>query len=53
MSLNHFMTISYQDRICRVLDYIDAHLDEDLPVDKLAEVACISKFHFHRQFSAL
>ncbi|NQZ79933.1 MAG: AraC family transcriptional regulator [Colwellia sp.] len=47
------MTISYQERICRVLNYIDEHLDENLSVDKLAEVACISKFHFHRQFFAL
>jgi len=47
------MTIDYQKRICQVLDYIDIHLHENLPVDKLAEIACISKFHFHRQFSAL
>jgi len=45
------MTTSYQERICRVLDYIDMHLDEELSTDKLAQIACISKFHFHRQFS--
>jgi AraC family transcriptional regulator len=47
------MTIDYQKRICQVLDYIDIHLNEDLSIDKLAEIACISKFHFHRQFSAI
>jgi len=42
---------SYQTRMLRVLQYIDAHLDEDLTLDCLSEVAAFSKFHFHRQFS--
>jgi AraC family transcriptional regulator len=33
-----------------VVDFIDEHLDEDLTVDQLSEVANFSKFHFHRQF---
>jgi AraC family transcriptional regulator len=37
----------------RVLDYIEAHLDEDLCVETLRGVAAFSKHHFHRQFSAL
>jgi AraC family transcriptional regulator len=41
-----------QERFQRVLDYIDAHLDEDLSVDVLSSVAAFSKFHFHRQFAA-
>lgn len=40
-------------RFHRVFDYIDAHLDEEIPVDVLSDVACLSKYHFHRQFSAL
>jgi AraC family transcriptional regulator len=40
----------YQERINRVLDYIAAHLDEDLPLRKLSRVACFSPFHFHRLF---
>ncbi|RYG73415.1 helix-turn-helix domain-containing protein [bacterium] len=36
----------------RVLEYIDLHLDEDLSLELLSEVAATSKFHFHRQFSA-
>jgi len=43
----------YQVRMQRVLDHIDAHLDGDLDLDALSAVAAFSKFHFHRQFSAL
>lgn len=42
----------YVNRINRVCDYIQAHLDEELSLERLSEVACFSKFHFHRQFSA-
>ncbi|MBD3612794.1 MAG: AraC family transcriptional regulator [Hydrogenovibrio crunogenus] len=41
----------YINRMNRVCDYILAHLNDDLSVEKLSEVACFSKFHFHRQFS--
>ena len=42
--------VVYRERINRVLDYIAAHLDEDLPLRKLSRVACFSPFHFHRLF---
>lgn len=42
---------NYQQRMLRVLQYIDTHLDEDLSVERLSAVAAFSKFHFHRQFS--
>ncbi len=41
----------YQDNINRVLNYIEKHLDETLDLAKLSDVACFSKFHFHRQFA--
>ncbi|HAY46090.1 MAG TPA: AraC family transcriptional regulator [Gammaproteobacteria bacterium] len=41
----------YTDRINKVCDYIYAHLDEDLSIDRLSKVASFSKYHFHRQFS--
>jgi AraC family transcriptional regulator len=44
---------AYRLRFRRVLDHIDAHLDDDLSVDRLSKVAAFSKFHFHRQFSEL
>jgi AraC family transcriptional regulator len=43
----------YFARFRRVLRHVDAHLEEPLPVEELAGVAAFSKFHFHRQFSAL
>jgi len=43
----------YQERLHQLLNYIDSHLDEDLTVDKLSRIACLSKYHFHRQFSSL
>ncbi|MBB3214713.1 AraC family transcriptional regulator [Herbaspirillum sp. Sphag1AN] len=42
----------YQSRFDRLFDYIDQNLEGDLSVDRLSEVACFSKFHFHRLFSA-
>ena len=39
---------SYQQRLERVVDYISQHLDQDLEVNQLAEVAHFSPYHFHR-----
>jgi AraC family transcriptional regulator len=44
---------AYRLRFRRVLAHIDERLDEPLTVDHLSAVAAFSKFHFHRQFSAL
>lgn len=44
---------TYQARMQRVLDHIDQHLDGDLDLDLLSGVAAFSKFHFHRQFTAM
>lgn len=43
----------YTARINRVIDYIETHLDQELSLDTLAEVANFSKFHFHRLFQAM
>src|SRR5258708_21744605 len=43
----------YVDRMHRVTEYIDQHLDQFLDRGTLAEVAHFSPFHFHRLFSAL
>ena len=41
----------YEERIRRVCDYIYQHLDDDLSLDQLSQVAHFSKYHFHRQFA--
>lgn len=42
----------YIARINRTIDYIDTHLDEPLPLERLAGIAAFSKYHFHRIFFA-
>jgi len=42
----------YKASINRVFDYIQANLNEDLSLKQLSEIACYSKFHFNRIFSA-
>jgi AraC family transcriptional regulator len=37
-------------RVGRVLDYIDAHLGDRLSLDAIADIACLSPFHFTRCF---
>ena len=39
-------------RFNRVIDYIDAHLAEDISLTDLAAIACLSPFHFTRAFKA-
>jgi AraC family transcriptional regulator len=39
---------AYSDRILRVVDYLAAHLDDELDLQALARVACFSPYHFHR-----
>lgn len=43
----------YRTRMLRVLDHIETHVGEPLDLDTLSAVAAFSKFHFHRQFTAL
>jgi AraC family transcriptional regulator len=43
---------AYAQRMNRVLDHIDRHLDEALELADLAAVAHFSPFHFHRVFAA-
>ncbi len=39
-------------RLLRVAAYIEAHLELSLSVGHLSEVSGVSKYHFHREFSA-
>jgi AraC family transcriptional regulator len=43
----------YKRRMLRVLVHIQQHLDEPLPLEALAGVACFSPYHFHRVFKGM
>ena len=47
------MRNQYQERINRVIDHINEHLEELPDLETLASVAAFSKYHFHRVFSAM
>ncbi|NOD62332.1 MULTISPECIES: GyrI-like domain-containing protein [unclassified Ruegeria] len=47
------MPTSYEDRVLRVLAYIHDNPAGDLSLDVLADVAAMSRFHWHRVFRAL
>ena len=40
-------------RLRRVVDYIEAHLAADISLDDLAEIACLSPYHFSRSFKKM
>jgi AraC family transcriptional regulator len=37
-------------RLSRILDYIEANLAGDLSIDRMASIACLSRYHFARAF---
>lgn len=47
------MSAAYETRILRVLDYIHDNPAGDLSLDQLADVAAMSRFHWHRVFRAV
>lgn len=47
------MSNSYETRLLRVIDHIFANLDGDLSLDALADVAAMSRFHWHRVYRAM
>lgn len=53
MNFKSEQQLLYINRINKVVEYIDNHLEAELSLEKLSEIACFSSFHFHRIFSAL
>lgn len=49
--MNAEKTDVYAQRISRVCDYVDHNLDLQFDLEKISQIACFSKYHFHRQFS--
>src|SRR5581483_11046157 len=52
------MTVSndragYDARFKRVTDFIYDHLDDDIDLNRLAEIACLSPYHWHRIYHAM
>lgn len=43
---------NYRGKVEGVIAYVQANLDQDLSLDNLSAVACLSKFHLHRLFTA-
>ena len=52
MNRSHSWT-DYQDRLSRVTAYLHEHLAGDLSLERLAEVAHLSPYHWHRVYQAL
>ncbi|WP_026623067.1 GyrI-like domain-containing protein [Ensifer sp. WSM1721] len=44
---------AYEKRLHRVSAHIYAHLDEELDLDRLSEIACLSPHHWHRIYRAV
>jgi len=42
---------NYQERILKILIHIQNHLDDELSLEELANIAYFSPFHFHRIFT--
>ncbi len=45
--------VNYEKRITKVIEYIHDHLDEELDLNRLAEIAHMSPYHWHRIYFAL
>jgi len=43
----------YGQRLDRVLAYLAEHLDAEVDLERLSQVACFSPFHFHRIYRAV
>lgn len=50
--IHNKVQLDYEQRIYRIIEFIEAHIDETLNLDLLSQQANFSCFHFHRQFRA-
>jgi AraC family transcriptional regulator len=53
ISRQKYLREEYTARVNRVIDHIEANIDQDLSLHELAEIAGFSPFHFHRIFSSM
>jgi AraC family transcriptional regulator len=45
--------VDYQERLGRVTAFIFDHLDDEIDLNRLADVACLSPYHWHRIYHAM
>lgn len=43
---------NYEERINRVIDYIDKNYYSSFTLEELSKIACFSEYHFHRVFTS-
>jgi len=43
----------YAKRMLDIVSYIQRHLGDEITLDELADIACFSKYHFHRIFTGM
>lgn len=53
MPSNEHQIEEYQIRVNRAINYINTNFAQPITLHELANIACFSKFHFHRIFKAL
>lgn len=46
------VTLTAQQHVQAAMDYIEAHLDTPLPLDRVAAAAGLTRYHLHRLFQA-
>lgn len=51
--MNERTKTDYAERLERVFSWLAGHLDDALDLTRLADVACLSRFHFHRVYRAM
>lgn len=47
------MSVNYHTRLLPVVRHLETHFNEPLNLDKVAALACLSPYHFHRIFKAV
>lgn len=41
------------DQLNKAINYMEEHLEDAIDLEKVAEIACCSAFHFQRMFSSI
>ncbi|WP_367990125.1 GyrI-like domain-containing protein [Vibrio sp. NTOU-M3] len=47
------MKTNYQERLLPVIRYLETHFNQPLNLESVAQLACLSPYHFHRIFKAV